>query len=277
MANNTGWIKIHRTMLDWEWYDDINTKVLFIHCLLLANHKAKEWHGITIERGTFITSYHTLAEETGLSYQQVRTSLNKLKVTHELTFKPTNKYSVISICNYDTYQVLDELKQHSKSQSNTQSDNSQVTTTKNVKNVRNKETSIVPPKNKFIKPTKAELDAYCEKMKYDVNTEKWLAHYNSNGWKVGKNPMKSWQSALTTWHLKDAGTAVTQKPALEVEWYVYWCYHCQEESFKKELGNYRCKKPDCQCEVKGSMEEGNLQEIGAKLEHRRNIFKKESK
>ena len=277
MANNTGWIKIHRSILNWEWFDSANTFIVFMYCLIRANHKENDWKGITVERGTFITSYRKIATETGLTVQKVRTALANLQTTHELTLKPTQSYTLVSICNYDFYQDEGDLKQHINQHTIHLQSNKQITTNKNEKKLRSKETYIVPPKNKFIKPTKAELDAYCEKMNYNVNTEKWLAHYNSNGWKVGKNPMKSWQSALTTWHLKDAGTAVTQKPALEIEWYVYWCYHCQEESFKKELGNYRCKKPDCQCEVKGSMEEGNLQEIGAKLEHRRNIFKKESK
>jgi len=37
-------------MLDWEWYDDINTKVLFIHLLIKANWKEKKWRGIKIKR-----------------------------------------------------------------------------------------------------------------------------------------------------------------------------------------------------------------------------------
>lgn len=39
-----GYIKIHRKMLDWEWYDDIPTKTLFLHLLLTANWKDSKWH-----------------------------------------------------------------------------------------------------------------------------------------------------------------------------------------------------------------------------------------
>ena len=103
-----GWIKIHRKMVDWEWYDDINTKVLFLHLLLTANHKEKNWRGITILRGQKLTSLQHLAEETKLTVMQVRTSLNKLKSTNEITIKTTNKNTLITIEKYSNYQDKDE-------------------------------------------------------------------------------------------------------------------------------------------------------------------------
>lgn len=125
-----GWIKIHRSILSWEWYDDANTFRLFFHCLILANHKTKEWRGIPIERGSFLTSYPKLAEALKLTENQIRYSLNKLKVTGEVTVKVTVKYSMVSICNYERYQVNGELKSHSKSQTKSQFSHSSVTPTK---------------------------------------------------------------------------------------------------------------------------------------------------
>lgn len=103
----SGWIKIHRKMIDWEWYTDINTKTLFFHLLLTANHAPAKWRGHTIERGQLITSLKHLSEETTLSVQQVRTSLNKLKSTSEITIKSTNKNTLITIEKYNVYQVND--------------------------------------------------------------------------------------------------------------------------------------------------------------------------
>ena len=40
---NEGFIKIYRQLLEWEWYTDTNTKVLFLHCLLKANFKTKKY------------------------------------------------------------------------------------------------------------------------------------------------------------------------------------------------------------------------------------------
>lgn len=100
-----GWIKIHRKIINWEWYDDINTKVLFLHLLLTANHQNKKWRGQIIKRGQKITSLSHLSKETGLSLQQIRTSLNKLKSTNEITIKSTSKYTLISIEKYSDYQI----------------------------------------------------------------------------------------------------------------------------------------------------------------------------
>ena len=99
-----GWIKLHRKMLEWEWYNDNNTKILFLHLLLTANHKEKKWQGKIIERGQKLTSLQHLAEETHLTLRQVRTSLNKLKSTNEITIKTTNKYTLVTIEKYNNYQ-----------------------------------------------------------------------------------------------------------------------------------------------------------------------------
>lgn len=105
-----GWIKLHRKMINWEWYNDINVKVVFLHLLLTANHEDKKWQGIEIKRGQKITSLSHLAEETKLSVKQIRNVLNKLKSTGEITIKGTNKYTIITIVKYNDYQIKEENK-----------------------------------------------------------------------------------------------------------------------------------------------------------------------
>lgn len=56
------------------------------------------------------------------------------------------------------------------------------------------------PRTKFTKPTLDELKSYIAENGYSVDHEKFYYHYESNGWKVGKNPMKSWQASLVTWN-----------------------------------------------------------------------------
>lgn len=102
-----GWIKLHRKFLDWEWYNDNNTKIVFLHLLLTANHKEKKWQGITIKRGQKLTSLQHLAEETNLTVRQTRTALSKLKTTNELTIKTTSKYTLITIEKYSDYQDIE--------------------------------------------------------------------------------------------------------------------------------------------------------------------------
>ena len=99
-----GWIKLHRKILDWEWYKDYPVRILFEHLLLTANYEEKKWKGQQINKGQLITSIAHLSEQTGLSVQEVRTALEKLKSTNEITNKSTNKGRVITIENYTFYQ-----------------------------------------------------------------------------------------------------------------------------------------------------------------------------
>lgn len=137
---DTSWIKLFRKFMGWEWYGDKNTKVLFIHLLLKANYQEKSWKGIKIGRGQFITSLKHLADDVGLTIQEVRTSLKKLKSTKDITIKTTNKYSLITIENFDKYQSI--VKENSNQITNEkQTNNNPLTTTKdnNIKMKRMKE------------------------------------------------------------------------------------------------------------------------------------------
>lgn len=103
-----GWIKLHRRFLEWEWYSTEGMVRLFVALLLLANHEERQWRGLTIRRGQILTSRERLARVTGLSEQTVRTCLSRLKSTSEITSKSTNKFTLITISNYDRYQVCED-------------------------------------------------------------------------------------------------------------------------------------------------------------------------
>ena len=67
----------------------------------------------------------------------------------------------------------------------------------------------------FKKPTLEEVTAYCTERGNKVNPQKWLDHYESNGWKVGRNPMKDWKAAVRTWEQNRFDTrpiSATAKP-----------------------------------------------------------------
>lgn len=100
-----GFVKLHRSILKWEWYDDVNTKVVFLHLLLTVSIEDGKWHGITVKRGSRVSSYAKLAEETGLSVRQVRTAIAHLEATGEATRTKYPKYTVFAINNYDEYQT----------------------------------------------------------------------------------------------------------------------------------------------------------------------------
>jgi len=123
----SGYISLHRKLLDWEWYNDKNTKVLFIHCLLKANWEDKNWQGILIKRGSFITSIDSLSNELNLTNQNIRTSLSKLEKTNEIVKTSTNKNTLLTLAKYDEYQNI-EVKVTNEQQTN----NKQLTTTNNI-------------------------------------------------------------------------------------------------------------------------------------------------
>lgn len=103
-----GWIKIHRKLIDWEWLDCPEMVGLWVNLLLRANYEDKEWHGRTIKRGQMVTSIRDIAKFSGLSLQQARTCIERLKSTHEITQESTRLFTIITICNYDRYQGDEE-------------------------------------------------------------------------------------------------------------------------------------------------------------------------
>jgi hypothetical protein len=138
ITDNTGWIKLHRKFIKWEWWDDHSTTRLFLFLLCSVNHEDKKWQGKIIKRGEIATGRRTLAKQTGLSEQSVRTSIERLKSTSEITSINYSKYSIISITNYEKYQASNQQSnQHLTS--NQPASNQQVTTTKELKNLRTKE------------------------------------------------------------------------------------------------------------------------------------------
>lgn len=98
------YVKISRKILDWEWYTDINTKVLFLHILLKANWKPSRFQGTEVPRGSLVTSQQNMAAETGLTIKNVRTALKHLENTGEVAVSRHPKFSVITVKNYNQYQ-----------------------------------------------------------------------------------------------------------------------------------------------------------------------------
>lgn len=177
-----GYIKLDRNILNWEWYGDINTCRLFIHMIVKANWEESRFQGKIVPRGSFVSSFQKLSNETNITVREVRTAINHLKKTGEVTYKSYSKYSVFTVKNYSQYQ-----------QNDTQSDK-QVTSKRQPK----KEGASAPRKN-FVPPTAEEVKAYCLERNNSVDYQSFVNFYESKGWMVGKNRMKDWKAAVRTW------------------------------------------------------------------------------
>ena len=189
-----GWIKIHRQITRWEWYDYPPVFCLFIHLLLMANWEKGKWHGMVVDVGQLVTSREKLADATGLSIQQVRTAINKLVSTGEITTKSTNQFTLITICNYDKYQCENEDSNQQNNQPIT------INQPKDNHNIRNKE-----GKNKrtFIKPTIQEIKDYCLSRGNGIDAEQFFAYYESCNWMRGKSKITDWKAAVRTWEINN--------------------------------------------------------------------------
>lgn len=106
--NDRSYIKISRKILEWEWYQDINTKLVFLHMLLKANWRDGKFQGTTVPRGSFVSSINKLSYELSLTEREIRTAITHLKTTGEVTSKSTNKYTVFTVINYGLYQTTDK-------------------------------------------------------------------------------------------------------------------------------------------------------------------------
>jgi hypothetical protein len=78
----------------------------------------------------------------------------------------------------------------------------------------NKNKGVTVRATRFIPPTAAEVTAYCAEKGYRIDAERFVAYYESNGWRVGKNPMKDWRAAVRTWTRNDAGYSAPQTAAM---------------------------------------------------------------
>lgn len=141
------WIKIFRELLQWEWFQKPEMVQLFIYLLLKANCEDKQWQGITVKRGQLVTSNSSIRNDLRLSEQTIRTCIKRLISTGEITYKSTNRYVIITICNYDKYQECKSVdNKQNNEQTNIQSTDEQRATNeqstsnqRQLKNIRNKE------------------------------------------------------------------------------------------------------------------------------------------
>lgn len=132
------------------------------------------------DNGQLTISVRGFAEEMGVSYQIMRTAIAKLSDNAIINAISTQRLTQITICNYDGY-TTPIRKQQRKINATTNAITNQSTT------------------HRFTPPTDAEVAAYVTEKGYHFNPAQFVPHYQSKGWKVGKEPMKDWRAACRTW------------------------------------------------------------------------------
>jgi hypothetical protein len=204
MGNKAGgYVWFHRKITSWEWYKDTATCKLFFHLLITANFVDTRFMGKKIKRGQVVTSLNSLAEETGLSVQQVKTAIKHLISTNEITNVSTSQYRIITVVKYNEYQnptieLTNDQQTTNKRLTNDQQHHNN--DNNGNKGINNKE------RRGFTPPTLEEVKKFCEEKKLNVDAEKFYYHYQGVGWMVGKAKMKDWQATLMKWGLENGGS-----------------------------------------------------------------------
>lgn len=241
MANTAnGFIRLHRKITQWEWYQNPNTFRVFLHCLLMANFTDGRFEGKEIKRGQFVTSLPSLSEQTSLSIRQVRTSLEHLILTGELTSKSYPKYRIITVVKYNDYQ-RDDRQIDSQMTGNRQASDRQPTGDrqqyKNENKERREEGKEKTP-SVFVPPTLDEVIEYCRERGNRVDPEKWFDFYASKGWMIGKNKMKDWKAAVRTWEKDSGGSQPVRKaPAAPAQKYEQRDYASEQDAAVDRMMN----------------------------------------
>ena len=145
--NDGTWLKLHRRIIQWEWFTDSKTLHVFIYLLLRANIKTGKMNGSTIRRGQVVTSYPRIAAATGMSVSSARRVIDNLVSTGEIISEPTNKYNLITIVKYETYQAHHREYERSNEQSDEQTtEQHHKNNKKNIRKKRDPETNHHAPK-----------------------------------------------------------------------------------------------------------------------------------
>lgn len=201
----SGYIKLYRSLLNWEWYDDINTKTVFLHLLLTVSIAESQWHGITVPRGSRVSSYAVLASETKLSVDKVRTAIKHLETTGEITRCKHPKYTVFTVNNYDKFQSIPSISQ-GDSQSNP---NEVPRSSQQYKKIEeDKEDNYLSfldaEKEKNAPPTFEEVQKYAEENGIETDLKRFYFYYEQHQWKTKNgDDITDWTATLRYWEKRD--------------------------------------------------------------------------
>ncbi len=230
MQTLNGYIKIYRKLVRWGWYKNSVVKDTFLHCLFMANFTDQPFEGTVIKKGQFVTSYENLASELGFTTQKVRTAIKKLKSTGEITTKSTNKFTIITVVNWEIYQGLEEnptskitsTLTNEQQTTNNQITNKQQTNNNNVRIIRNKEYKECKEREEDIgTSSSSESESYPQTMGGTIGKGVLILTDEQMGKLLDMMPLgvfDKYCDKLSSW-IKDKGRKVDDHYGLIVKWY----------------------------------------------------------
>lgn len=215
MSDKKGWICVHRSIQDsliWDNDEPFDKRSAWIDLLLLANHEDREImfdsHVKTIKRGQLLTSVRKLSEKWSWSEKRTLKFLRLLEEAQMISRNSDNRATLLTVLNYAKYQDLMAFEGKQQGVQRKHSGNTpdctldctpdgtpvaQTTIYNNYNNDNNNKRRIFAP------PSLIDVRDYCLERENNIDPEQFIAYYESNGWKVGKSPMKDWKAAIRNW------------------------------------------------------------------------------
>lgn len=197
-----GWIRLDRKIQDSFMWDDPEALKLWLYLLMGAaiEDKTVSFNGkpLNLKRGQIVFGLNSVSSRLGISVRRLRTTIKRFENCHQIDKQNFNKYSIISITNYCQYQDSDKQTTGKRQTRRQQLNNKQ-------------ENNIFKP------PTVEQVKAYCEERGNGLDAERFVDWYESRGWLVGTNKMKSWKATVRTWEGRRKEQLAKEKPAASWE------------------------------------------------------------
>lgn len=180
---------------DFEWSNNPHVFYVFFKLLFKASYKDKKWEGVDIKRGQLVTGRVALSKELNLSEQVVRTCLDKLTRTGYINQQSTNRYTIITVCDYDSWQKNEKTNNQ---QTTSELTNNQPTDNHNI-NKYNKESKDIKEEDTNVskkKEPESELEKQFEAFRRKYKAYGGIARGFSTEFENFKKKHKDWKEVI---------------------------------------------------------------------------------
>ena len=208
LVSENGYIKLWRKSQHSAVWKSPDLWYLWSWCLFRASH-TRRWitvrtgKGVTeveIHPGQFIFGRNAAASELGVKPTTIRKRMLRLQKLGNVDMQSDTHFTLVTICNWEQYQI----SKYEKGQPTGQAGDRQVTTKGQAGDTNKKVENGKNGKNKRLAPPEVhEVSKYCLERGYSVDAQAFIDHYDSNGWKVGRNNMRDWKAAVRGWERRD--------------------------------------------------------------------------
>lgn len=207
-AMDKSWIKLYRKMQDHWVYKNPNYTNIWLAILWGTNWKQSKVlvHGklVIVERGEILTSIRTLAQQSHTSEKSVRNFLKHAEVDGMILPKKGTAATHFIVLNYNDLQEQQSTEGHTEGTRRAQQGHyHKKLRSKEGKNIEQID-SVSMRSRAFTRPSFEEVEAFFTSLFRHDLAQPYFDYYTSNGWRVGKNPMKNWQSAARNWIRNEA-------------------------------------------------------------------------